>query len=93
MLIAQTEPDQRAQLFWGSTWRTCPVSIVLLATALSAMRRMASTRLRLANAGGARVYCLHCPQISPVFVGSWYLLGMLVPTALGALLGPKVLAW
>lgn len=99
VLIVQTEPDQRAQLFWGSTWRTCPASIALLsapllAAALWAMRRMAPTRLRLAaGAGGALVYCLHCPEISPVFVGSWYLVGMLVPTALGALLGPKLLAW
>ena len=105
-LILQAEPDQRAQLFWGSTWRTCPASIALLsapllAAALWAMRRMAPTRLRLAGAaaglaagaGGALVYCLHCPEISPVFVGSWYLVGMLVPTALGALLGPKLLAW
>ncbi|MDQ2821723.1 MAG: DUF1109 domain-containing protein, partial [Pseudomonadota bacterium] len=39
------------------------------------------------------VYCLHCPEMSPVFVGTWYVLGMLVPALAGALLGPKVLAW
>jgi hypothetical protein len=39
------------------------------------------------------VYCLHCPEMSPAFVGFWYLLGMLVPTAMGAVLGPRVLAW
>jgi hypothetical protein len=106
VLLAQAAPDQRAQLFWGRTWRACPVLIAmlsapLLAAALWAMRRMAPTRLRLAGAaaglaagaGGALVYCLHCPEMSPVFIGSWYVLGMLVPTATGAALGPKVLAW
>jgi hypothetical protein len=27
------------------------------------------------------------------FIGFWYVLGMLVPTVIGALIGPKVLAW
>lgn len=106
VLLASAAPDQRAQLFWGRTWRACPgliamLSTPLLAAALWAMRRMAPTRLRLAGAaaglaagaGGALVYCLHCPEMSPAFVGTWYVLGMLVPTAIGALLGPKVLAW
>lgn len=65
------------------------------------MRARAPTRLRLAGAAaglaagavGAPVYCLHCPELSAVFVGFWYLLGMLIPAALGALLGPRVLAW
>lgn len=106
VLLMMAAPDQRAQLFWGGTWRACPALIALLsapllAAALWAMRRMAPTRLRLAGAaaglaagaGGALVYCLHCPEMSPAFVGTWYVLGMLVPAAIGALLGPKVLAW
>lgn len=106
VLLAGAAPQERTQLFWGSTWRVCPpliamLSAPLLAVALWLMRRMAPTRLKLAGAaaglaagaGGALVYCLHCPEMSPVFVGSWYLLGMLVPTAIGAMLGPKVLAW
>jgi len=106
VLISQVTPEQRAELFWGRTWRVCPALIAmlsapLLAAALWAMRRMAPTRLRLAGAaaglaagaGGALVYCLHCPEMSPVFIGSWYVLGMLIPTAAGAALGPRVLAW
>jgi hypothetical protein len=27
------------------------------------------------------------------FLAIWYLLGMLIPTALGALLGPRLLRW
>lgn len=99
-------PDERAGLFWGATWRYCPLliavlSLPLLAVALRVMRSLAPTRLRLAGAAAglasgsvaALVYCLHCPELSAVFVGFWYLLGMLIPTALGALLGPRVLGW
>lgn len=106
VLLAQTAPEQRAPLVWGRTWRACPALIAmlsapLLAASLWTMRQMAPTRLRLAGAAaglaagaaGALVYCLHCPEMSPAFVGTWYVLGMLVPTAIGALVGPKVLAW
>ena len=99
-------PDTRPDLFWGRTWRYCPLlisvlSLPLLAAALHILRARAPTRLRLAGAAAgfaagaaaAVVYCLHCPEMSPVFVGSWYLLGMLIPTALGAALGPRALAW
>lgn len=99
-------PELRASLFWGRTWRYCPLlisvlSLPLLAAALHLLRGRAPTRLRLAGAAAgfaagaaaAVVYCMHCPEMSPVFVGFWYLLGMLIPTALGALLGPRALAW
>lgn len=104
--LAQAAPETRADLYWGSTWRYCPLLITLMslpvfAATLTIMRQLAPTRLRLAGAaaglasGGAAaaVYCLHCPELSAAFVGVWYLLGMLVPTAAGALLGPCVLAW
>ncbi len=106
MSMVQAAPEVRPAMFWGSTWRYCPVLIALMAlpvfaATLSIMRQFAPTRLRLAGAaaglasGGAAaaVYCLHCPELSATFVGVWYLLGMLAPTALGALLGPRVLAW
>ena len=104
--LAQAAPELRAGLFWGSTWRYCPTLIFLMslpvfAATLRIMRQRAPTRLRLAGAaaglasGGAAaaVYCLHCPEMSAAFVGFWYLLGMLAPTAIGALIGPRVLAW
>jgi len=104
--VATAAPEQRAELFWGATWRSCPLLIALLslpmlAAVLRAMRQLAPTRLRLAGAAAgfaagstaALVYCLHCPEMASSFVGFWYVLGMLVPAALGALLGPKVLAW
>lgn len=106
MFLWQADPGARAPLFWGATWRYCPMLIALLSmplfiAALRVMRGLAPTRLRLAGAAAgfaagataALVYCLHCPEMSPVFVGFWYLLGMLVPTAIGAVIGPRVLAW
>ncbi|MYM70819.1 DUF1109 family protein [Duganella sp. FT134W] len=106
ILLWQAGPEARTPLFWGATWRYCPLLIALLSmplfvAALRVMRSLAPTRLRLAGAAAgfaagataALVYCLHCPEMSPVFVGFWYLLGMLIPTALGALIGRRVLAW
>lgn len=106
VLLLPAPPELRAELFWGSTWRYCPVLITLLSlpvfvAALRVMRGLAPTRLRLAGAAAglaagasaAVVYCLHCPEMSAVFVGSWYLLGILIPTALGAVLGPRALTW
>lgn len=102
----QADPGMRTPLFWGATWRYCPLLITLLSmplfiAALRVMRGLAPTRLRLAGAAAgcaagataALVYCLHCPEMSPVFIGFWYLLGVLIPTAIGALIGPRVLAW
>jgi hypothetical protein len=104
--LLQAAPEAREELFWGRTWRYCPalialLSLPMLAATLHVMRGLAPTRLRLAGAAAgfaagaaaALVYCLHCPEISTVFIGFWYLLGMLAPAALGALIGPRVLAW
>lgn len=38
-------------------------------------------------------YLLGCPEMQIPFWGVWYLLGMLVPTVLGALLGRSRLRW
>jgi hypothetical protein len=62
---------------------------------------MAPTRLRIAGAAagfaagaaGALVYTLHCPEMAAPFLGIWYVLGMLIPTAVGAALGPSLLRW
>lgn len=106
IIVQEAPPEQRAELFWGATWRSCPLliamlSLPILAAVLRLMRQLAPTRLRLAGAAAgfaagstaALVYCLHCPELAASFVGFWYLLGMLVPTAIGATIGPKVLAW
>lgn len=106
LVLLQAAPAERAQLVFGETWRSCPFNIALLsvpafAAAFWAMRGLAPTRLRLAGAAaglfagaaGALVYTLHCPELAPPFLGIWYVLGMLIPAAAGALLGPRLLRW
>ena len=104
--LTQADATERNALLYGGTWRTCPLLIAALSVpaffaTLWAMKGLAPTRLRLAGAAaglasgtiGAVVYSLHCPEMGAPFLGSWYLLGMLLPTAVGALLGPRLLRW
>ena len=105
-VLMGADPPQRAQLFFGETWTSCPLLVALLSAPVFvasfwAMRGLAPTRLGLAGAAagllsgaiGALVYCLHCPEMAAPFLGLWYLIGMLIPTALGALIGPRLLRW
>ena len=46
-----------------------------------------------AGAVGALVYTLHCPELEAPFLALWYVLGMLLPAALGAWVGPRLLRW
>lgn len=99
-------PQQRADLILGQTANVCPLLIALVSVPLFfamiwIMRGFAPTRLRLAGAlGGAAAgalgavaYSLHCPELAAPFLGIWYLLGMLIPTAVGAVMGPRLLRW
>ena len=105
-MLVNAAPVERSALIFGNSWLICPpnialVSMPLLAALLWAMKGFAPTRLALAGAGagllagaiGALVYALHCPESSVAFFAVWYVLGMLIPTALGAVLGPRLLRW
>jgi len=105
-VLARADPVSREQLFFGETWTSCPYLIAMLSVpafvaVFWAIRGLAPTRLRLAGAAagllsgaiGALVYCLHCPEQGAPFLGFWYLIGMLIPTATGALCGPRLLRW
>lgn len=105
-VLVTAGPGERAALVLGSTWRTCPFNIALLSLPLFvalfwAMKGLAPTRLALAGAGtgllagalAALVYALHCPESSAPFLGVWYVLGIAIPTAAGALLAPRLLRW
>ncbi len=100
------DASQRAALFLGQTWNACPLNIAVLsapvfAAAMWGMKGFAPTRPALAGAAaglfagaaGAVVYAFHCTELAAPFLGTWYVLGMLVPTSLGAILGPLVLRW
>ncbi len=106
VVLALASPGGRLALILGHTWRVCPVCIAILsvpafATVFWAIKGLAPTRLRLAGAAGGLLagatgtvaYCLHCPEMAAPFWAIWYLLGMLVPAAVGALLGPRLLRW
>ncbi|MBN3723131.1 DUF1109 domain-containing protein [Burkholderia sp. Ac-20379] len=105
-ILAGTPPGERLAIVLGATWRVCPLLIAMLSAPgfvaiMAALRSLAPTRLALTGAVGGLlsgalatlVYCLHCPEMGVPFWGVWYLLGMLVPTAAGALIGPRVLRW
>lgn len=46
-----------------------------------------------AGAIGAAVYAWHCPDDSPLFVATWYMLAMLLVTGIGYGLGRRTLRW
>jgi len=99
-------PAERATLILGETAWSCVLgvaglSLPLFAATLWTLRSLAPTRPRLAGAAAglfsgalaATVYALHCDEMTMGFLAVWYVLGMLVPTAVGALVGPRVLRW
>ncbi|MEP7314455.1 MAG: NrsF family protein, partial [Pseudomonadota bacterium] len=90
----------------GSNASWCLRIIPLLAAAplvacFLALRRAAPTRPALAGAAAgllsaavaASLYALHCTDDSPLFVAAWYGLAILLVTAVGAALGPRLLRW
>jgi hypothetical protein len=104
--LADAEPGSRLQLVLGNTWHSCPFNIALLSlpafmASLWALKQLAPTRLRMAGGAsglaagalGALVYGFHCPELAPPFLGVWYVIGILIPTFAGVLIGPRVLRW
>jgi len=98
--------QSRVHLLLGTTFAVCPfliafISAPLFLSFLWILKDLAPTRLRWAGAAsgfasgsiGALVYTLHCPELATPFIATWYLLGMLIPTAIGAWLGPRLLRW
>lgn len=104
--LAQAPSGARLAMVEGGTSLECVLSIALLAlplfaAALWAQRSMAPTRPRVAGAAAgllagslaAAVYAPHCIETTLPFLAVWYVLGMLIPAALGALVGPRLLRW
>ena len=105
-VLVSAAPQERLPAILGQTWRTCPFNILLLAVPgfiaiFWAVKGLAPTRLRLAGAISGLLassiatvaYSFHCPEMNPAFWSIWYVVGMLLPVALGAVLGPKLLRW
>ncbi|MDP1026839.1 DUF1109 domain-containing protein [Sphingomonas sp. KR1UV-12] len=104
--LANTPRSDWMAMWLGRTWMACPWLVLLFAIPifgglLWSFRRLAPTRLRAAGAAAgftagafaASVYCLHCPEVSAIFVLTWYSLGILLATLLGSVLGPRLLRW
>ncbi|MGF7151090.1 hypothetical protein FHS96_004751 [Sphingomonas zeicaulis] len=104
--LACTPPADWLAMWLGHSWTSCPWRVLSLAVPIFAgllwsFRQLAPTRLRAAGAAAgltagafaATVYCLHCPEVSAIFVLTWYSLGILLAAALGAVLGPRLLRW
>ncbi len=88
----------------GSNSRVCltaipAMALPLLVAALIGLRQGAATRPALSGAvvglmsGGlaATVYAAHCTDDSPLFVATWYSIGIAALTAVGAAAGSRVL--
>lgn len=102
-----SNPSSEWLAIWLSrSWKVCPwlvlgLSVPIFIGLLWSFRKLAPTRLRAAGAAAglasgawaATVYCLHCPEVSAMFVLTWYSLGILLATAGGALLGPRLMRW
>lgn len=93
-------------MWLGQSWKQCPsivlrLSVPIFVGLLWSYRRLAPTQLRAAGAVAglaagacaATLYCLHCPEVSAIFVLTWYTLGIASAAAIGALLGPRLLRW
>jgi len=99
-------PEQRLGLVLGSSWSSCTFNIAMLSVPLFistfwCVKDLAPTRLTLTGAAagflsgalGALVYALHCTESAAAFLGIWYVLGMAIPTVIGAALGTRLLRW
>ena len=104
--LAETPFSAWGYLWMGRSWKICPFLIFALAIPIYlglmiAFHRFAPSRLMMTGAvaglaaGGlaATIYCLHCPEASPLFVLTWYTLGMALAGLAGALAGERLLRW
>lgn len=106
MELIRTPQSEWLAMWLGHSWTVCPWRVLALAMPifvglLWSFRRLAPTRLRAAGAAAgltagafaATVYCVHCPEVSAIFVLTWYSLGILLATSVGALIGPRLMRW
>jgi hypothetical protein len=102
MMMPQRLPMMTRMI--GSNSRVCMtaiplISLPLLAAALIGLRHGAPARPALAGAIAgllsaglaATLYASHCTDDSPLFVAAWYTIATALVTAIGALVGSKVL--
>jgi hypothetical protein len=104
--LAKTPARDWLAMWLGGSWKVCPwlvltLSMPIFIGLLWSFRRLAPTRLRAtgaaaglaAGASAATLYCLHCGEVSALFVLTWYSLGIVLAAGFGALVGPRFLRW
>jgi hypothetical protein len=104
--LASTPSREWLAMWLGGSWKVCPWLVLMLATPifvglLWSFRKLAPTRLRAAGAvaglaagaWAAMIYCVHCPEVSALFVLTWYSLGIVLAAGVGALVGPRLMRW
>lgn len=104
--LAVVPPGQWWARLIGTNARACLMFIPLLslgplAAVLFAMRSGAPSDPRMAGAVaglvaggvGAALYATHCQDDSPLFVATWYSVGIAVITLIGSAIGERVLKW
>lgn len=105
-VLAGAQSPDRLGLVVGTAGWWCPVAIAVLSApagvlAFRAVRGLAPVRPRLAGgaaglfagAAAACAYALACTVMQAPYVALWYSAGMLLPTGLGLLIGPRLLHW
>ena len=104
--LASNPSSEWLGIWLSRSWKVCPWLVLALSAPifvglLWSFRKLAPTRLRAAGAvaglaagaWAATIYCMHCPEASAMFVLTWYSLGILLATAAGAVLGPRLMRW
>jgi hypothetical protein len=104
--LADTPSREWLAMWLGKSWMVCPwlvlsLSMPIFIGLLWSFRRLAPTQLRqagaaaglAAGASAASIYCIHCPEVSAIFVLTWYTLGIGLAAAFGAIVGPRFLRW
>lgn len=104
--LAATPASGWLAMWLGMSWDICSsiifaLSLPIFAGLLWSFRKFAPTRMRAAGAAAglsagawaATLYCLHCPEVSAIFVLTWYTLGIALAALFGALIGPRFLRW
>lgn len=104
--LASTPSREWLAMWLGRSWKVCPWLVLILAMPifvglLWSFRKLAPTRLRAAGAvaglaagaWAAMIYCVHCPEVSALFVLTWYSLGIVLAAGVGALIGPRLMRW
>lgn len=82
-------------------WIVLALAMPIFAGLLWSFRRLAPTRPRGGGGGGgavggafaATIYCVHCAEVSAIFVPTWYSFPSCRPPGWARSLGPRVLRW